>query len=145
MLQHTYFIDWNGQVRSTQDPGPGLCCLVDSVAGRVTVIDKRGSTVHETRAYRSLQALARTGIETVIVPSSLPVRKGATQRQSTATPPRSVGPQHASHPWSALCECGAQSCDARQKPVHWVSRDTATQHSDPSDLPQPLAATSTVS
>lgn len=67
-----YFIDWNGQARCTSDPGHGYCCEVDAIARSVTVINKRGMTIHEAKLYRSLEAIAQTGIRTDFVSGSYP-------------------------------------------------------------------------
>jgi hypothetical protein len=88
-MSHTgYFIDWNGQVRSTDDPGHGYCCEVDKIARSVTVISKRGATVHEAKLYRSLAAIAQSGVCTEYVSGSYPFLHRDISHARASMPPR---------------------------------------------------------
>ena len=66
-----YFIDWNGKARSTWDPGGGYRCEVDPVARYVAVMTKGGAMVHEATLYKTLEAIAKAGIHTELVPGSV--------------------------------------------------------------------------
>ncbi|MEY4575582.1 MAG: hypothetical protein RL701_285 [Pseudomonadota bacterium] len=116
-----YFIDWNGQVRSTDDPGHGYCCEVDKIARSVTVISKRGSTVHETQLYRSLDAIARAGILTEYVSGSYPFLHRAINRPDAlldhGTRPRA---RQWLHELRDRCTTGARHVYARFLPGHAV-------------------------
>jgi len=85
MSYRGYFIDWNGQVRCTDDPGHGYCCEVDSVARRVTVINKRGITMHEATLYRSLDAIEDAESASEFVTGSYPWLTRAIGRSRTGT------------------------------------------------------------
>lgn len=67
-----YFIDWNGKARSTEDPGGGYQCEVDTAARYVAVMTRGGAMVHEATLYKSLEAIARAGIQTELVSGSVP-------------------------------------------------------------------------
>jgi hypothetical protein len=47
-----YFIDWNGQARSCDDPGGGYRCDVDRPARYVAVLTPNGTLAHEATLYR---------------------------------------------------------------------------------------------
>jgi len=66
------FIDWDGNARSTSDPGGGYTCEVDSVAKYVAVMGRGGALVHEATLYKDLAAIARAGISAQLVPGSQP-------------------------------------------------------------------------
>jgi hypothetical protein len=72
MSQSGFFIDWNGKVRSTDDPGGGYLCDVDAVARYVGITTKTGTLVHEATFYKSLEAIAKAGITAELVPGSHP-------------------------------------------------------------------------
>ncbi|HEY6880048.1 MAG TPA: hypothetical protein VI299_18615 [Polyangiales bacterium] len=72
MAEQGYFIDWNGKARSTEDPGGGYVCAVDTVARYVAVTTPRGTMVHEGTFYRTLEAIAKAGIRAELVPGSQP-------------------------------------------------------------------------
>jgi hypothetical protein len=42
-----FFMDWDGNVRSTDDPGGGYRCDVDRGARYVGVLSKSGALMHE--------------------------------------------------------------------------------------------------
>jgi len=67
-----YFIDWNGQARSTAEPGGGYLCDVDTGARYVAIVTKSGVLVHEATLYRSLEAIRKAGITAPLVPGSTP-------------------------------------------------------------------------
>jgi len=67
-----FFVDWDGNARSTLDPGGGYLCETDPVARYVAVTTKNGTLVHEATFYRSLVDLAKAGIKAPFVPGSHP-------------------------------------------------------------------------
>jgi hypothetical protein len=67
-----YFVDWDGNVRLTTDPGGGYVCEVDPVAKYVGVMSKNGALAHEATFYKNLEAIARAGIKAELVPGSQP-------------------------------------------------------------------------
>lgn len=67
-----YFIDWDGNLRRTDDPGGCYQCDVDRAARYVGVTTKTGTLVHEATFYRDLDGVARAGIKTRLVPGSRP-------------------------------------------------------------------------
>lgn len=67
-----YFVDWDGNVRRTDDPGGGYLCDVDPVAKYVAVNTKTGVLAHEATFYKDLAAVERAGIKARLVPGSHP-------------------------------------------------------------------------
>ncbi len=67
-----FFVDWDGNARSTDDPGGGFKCEVDPVAKYVAVMTPRGTMVHEGTCYRSLEAIEKARIKAALVPGSHP-------------------------------------------------------------------------
>jgi hypothetical protein len=67
-----YFVDWNGDIRSTDDPGGGYSCDVDRAARYVGVTSKTGILVHEATLYKDLAAIERAGLKGTLVPGSHP-------------------------------------------------------------------------
>lgn len=67
-----YFVDWNGNVRTTTDPGGGYVCDVDTRARYVGVNTKSGILMHEATFYKHLAAIERAGIQAKLVPGSHP-------------------------------------------------------------------------
>jgi hypothetical protein len=67
-----YFVDWDGNIRLTTDPGGGYTCDVDPVAKYVGVMSKNGALAHEATFYKNLEAIARAGIKGELVPGSQP-------------------------------------------------------------------------
>jgi hypothetical protein len=67
-----FFVDWDGNARSTLDPGGGYLCEIDAVARYVAVTTKSGTLVHEGTFYRSLPDIAKAGIRAPLVPGSHP-------------------------------------------------------------------------
>jgi hypothetical protein len=67
-----YFVDWDGNVRLTTDPGGGYLCDVDAVAKYVGVTTKTGTLVHEATFYKNMEAIAKAGIKAELVPGSHP-------------------------------------------------------------------------
>lgn len=66
-----YFVDWNGNLRSTDDPGEDFTCDVDNVARYVAVMTPRGTLVHEATLYRTLEDIVKAGIKSQLVPGSV--------------------------------------------------------------------------
>ncbi|HEY0466404.1 MAG TPA: hypothetical protein VGC79_19475 [Polyangiaceae bacterium] len=67
-----FFVDWNGNARSTDDPGGGFKCEVDPVAKYVAVMTPGGTMVHEATFYKSLEAIEKARIRAPSVPGSHP-------------------------------------------------------------------------
>ena len=66
-----YFIDWNGNLRSTTDPGENYVCDVDRVSRYVAVTTPTGTLVHEATLYRTLEDIVKSGIKATLVPGSV--------------------------------------------------------------------------
>lgn len=66
-----YFIDWNGQLRSTSDPGEDFVCEVDNVARYVAVKTGKGNLIHEATLYRTLEDITKAGITAELLPGSV--------------------------------------------------------------------------
>jgi hypothetical protein len=67
-----FFVDWDGNARSTLDIGGGYLCEVDSVARYVAIMTKKGTLVHEGTFFRSLGDIEKAGINAPFVPGSHP-------------------------------------------------------------------------
>lgn len=67
-----FFVDWDGNLRSTDDPGGGYRCDVDKPARYVGVMSASGALVHEATLYKDLDAVAKAGIRATLVPGSQP-------------------------------------------------------------------------
>ena len=67
-----YFLDWDGNLRHTDDPGGGYHCDVDRGARYVGVLSKSGALVHEATFYKDLAAVEKAGIQATLVPGSHP-------------------------------------------------------------------------
>jgi len=67
-----FFVDWDGNLRSTLDPGGGYLCEADTVAKYVAITTKTGTLVHEATFYKSIADVEKAGIKASFVPSSHP-------------------------------------------------------------------------
>ena len=67
-----YFLDWDSNLRSVDDPGSGYRCEVDTGARYVGVFSAKGALDHEATLYRTLEAVAKAGIKATLVPGSHP-------------------------------------------------------------------------
>ena len=67
-----FFMDWDGNLRSTDDPGGGYSCEVDRVARYVGVRAKNGALVHEATLYKDWVAVEKAGLKGTLVPGSHP-------------------------------------------------------------------------
>jgi hypothetical protein len=67
-----FFVDWDGNARSTLDPGGGYLCETDPVARYVAIMTSSGALVHEGTFYASMDAIAKAGIKAALVPGSHP-------------------------------------------------------------------------
>jgi hypothetical protein len=67
-----YFIDWDGNARSAQDPGGGYLCEIDAPARYVAITSKNGALVHEATLYKSLGDIEKAGIKAALVPGDHP-------------------------------------------------------------------------
>jgi hypothetical protein len=70
--QGGYFVDWDGNARSTLDPGGGYLCEADTVARYVAITTKGGTLVHEATFYKSIEDIQKAGIKAKLVPGSHP-------------------------------------------------------------------------
>ncbi|CCE06186.1 conserved hypothetical protein [Bradyrhizobium sp. STM 3843] len=67
-----FFVDWDGNLRSTADPGGGYLCETDTVARYVAITTKTGTLVHEATYFKSIDAVEKAGIKAPLVPGSHP-------------------------------------------------------------------------
>jgi hypothetical protein len=67
-----FFVDWNGDLRATDDPGGGYLCEVDFPARYVAIMSKTGALIHEATLYKTEADLAKAGIKARLVPGSHP-------------------------------------------------------------------------
>ncbi|PXW94367.1 hypothetical protein C7444_11466 [Sphaerotilus hippei] len=67
-----FFVDWDSNLRSVDDPGGGYRCEVDHGARYVGVFSRDGALAHEATLYRTLEAVERAGIKARLVPGSQP-------------------------------------------------------------------------
>jgi len=67
-----FFVDWDGNARSTDDPGGGFKCEVDPIAKYVAVMTPGGTMVHEGTFYKSLEAIEKAKIRAPLVSGSYP-------------------------------------------------------------------------
>lgn len=67
-----FFVDWDGQIRSTLDCGGGYEVDVDTAARYVAVLSRSGALVHEATFYKDLAAIEKAGIKAKLVPGSVP-------------------------------------------------------------------------
>jgi hypothetical protein len=67
-----FFVDWDGNARSTLDPGGGYLCDIDTVSRYVAVTTKNGAVMHEATFYKSLVDIEKAGIKAALVPGSHP-------------------------------------------------------------------------
>jgi hypothetical protein len=67
-----FFVDWNGNLRSTDDPGGGYSCDVDLPARYVAVLSKNGALIHEATLYKTQGDVEKAGIMAKLVPGSHP-------------------------------------------------------------------------
>jgi hypothetical protein len=66
-----FFVDWDGNLRSVEDPGGGYTCDVDPVARYVGVMKGR-ILAHEATLYKTLADVEKAGIKATLVPGSHP-------------------------------------------------------------------------
>ena len=67
-----FFVDWDGNARSTEDPGGAYLCDVDPVAKYVAVTTRSGTLVHEGSFYKTLADIEKARIKAPLVPGSHP-------------------------------------------------------------------------
>jgi len=67
-----FFVDWNGNLRATDDPGGGYACDIDAPARYVAVMSKNGALIHEATLYKTEADVAKAGIKAKLVPGSHP-------------------------------------------------------------------------
>jgi hypothetical protein len=69
-----FFIDWDGKLRPTSNPGKGLRCEVDYKSKYVMVFNKYGGLDHESTLYPDEAAVARAGIKVAYADLDAPIR-----------------------------------------------------------------------
>lgn len=67
-----FFVDWNGDLRATDDPGGGYSCDVDLPTRYVAVMSKNGALIHEATLYKTQADVDKAGITAKLVPGSHP-------------------------------------------------------------------------
>ncbi len=67
-----FFVDWDGNTRSTLDPGGGYRCETDPAARYVAVIAPGGALVHEGTYYKNVADIEKAGIKAPLVAGSHP-------------------------------------------------------------------------
>jgi hypothetical protein len=67
-----FFLDWDGNARSTLEPGGDYLCETDTPSRYVAITTKGGTLVHEGTFYRSLVDIEKAGIKAQPVPRSHP-------------------------------------------------------------------------
>lgn len=72
MSEAGYFVDWDGNARSTSDPGGGYLCEVDTAARYVAIMTNSGALMHEGTLYKSLADIEKAGIKAALVQGSHP-------------------------------------------------------------------------
>ena len=71
-VKEGFFVDWDGNTRSTADPGGGYLCEFDPGARYVAVTTKGGTLVHEATYYRSIADIEKAGIKAPLVAGTHP-------------------------------------------------------------------------
>ena len=66
-----FFMDWDGNLRSVDEPGGGYICEVDT-ASRYVAVMKGSMLAHEATLYKTLEAVEKAGIKATLVPASHP-------------------------------------------------------------------------
>lgn len=72
MAAEGFFIDWDGNIRSTGDPGGGYLVEADMAARYVAITTKSGTLVHEGAYYKTIADVEKAGIKASFVPGSHP-------------------------------------------------------------------------
>lgn len=67
-----FFMDWDRNIRSTDEPGGGYSCEVDRPARYVGVRTKNGILMHEATFYKDWVAVEKAGLKGTLVPGSHP-------------------------------------------------------------------------
>lgn len=67
-----YFVDWDGNARSTLDPGGGYVCETDPIARYVAIVTMSGAVMHEATFYKSLEDIEKNGLKAPLVTGSHP-------------------------------------------------------------------------
>ena len=66
-----FFIDWDGNLRSVEEPGGGYVCEVD-IPARYVAVMKGNLLDHEATLYKTLADVEKAGIKATLVPGSHP-------------------------------------------------------------------------
>jgi hypothetical protein len=67
-----FFVDWDGNARSTLDAGGGYLVETDPVAKYVAIMTPSGALVHEATFYKTLADIEKARIKAPFVPGSHP-------------------------------------------------------------------------
>ena len=70
MTDEGFFIDWDGNERSTSNRGSDYLCEPDMVTRNVATTTKNSALMHEDAYYNALADIKKTGIKASLVPSS---------------------------------------------------------------------------
>lgn len=71
-IEAGFFVDWDGNARSTLEPGGGYACETDVPGRYVAITTANGTLVHEGTFYRSLADIEKAGIKAPLVLGSYP-------------------------------------------------------------------------
>lgn len=66
-----FFMEWDGNLRSVEDPGGGYDCEVDAPVRYVKVM-KGGILAHEVTPFKTLADVEKAGIKAAVVPGTHP-------------------------------------------------------------------------
>ncbi|MGF6281946.1 hypothetical protein ABH908_000021 [Pseudomonas frederiksbergensis] len=70
MTVQGFFIDWDGNTRRTEAPGPPFTCQVDVAKKHVVVVDSHGFSVHECVYFSTLDEVRAADITVNLLPDS---------------------------------------------------------------------------
>lgn len=79
MTVQGFFIDWDGNTRRTEAPGPPYTCQVDVATKHVVVVDSHGFSVHECVYFSTLDEVRAEDITVNLLPdieNPMPAVKG---------------------------------------------------------------------
>ena len=67
-----FFVDWDGNARSTLDPGGGYLCETDPASRYVAINTKGGTLVHEGTFYKAWRTSKRQASRRRWCPAPIP-------------------------------------------------------------------------
>lgn len=70
LVPEGFFVDWDGNTRRTEAPGPGMSCRVYDADDyrRVDVIDREGFVTYEAVYYPTVEAIQAVGVNVNMAP-----------------------------------------------------------------------------